>query len=253
MVRSTPPRGLHYQKIQRSASPLEPRVRESIRSEDGSEKLGEERYVLKDCWLYSDAKLQGEILDEIFQSLREIDEREKTHPAENAAPYFMDIKHDWRVEFSEGQDTGFSVPPDAVRTLFTKTRQPISRTKTLGTQRHTALTSGPHEPDHKIQAPTFQFYTRFHARTVFKEVCTSIHDIENYRTLLRALTDIVKGEVELILLRLYFVGLIEDFTSARVHAHGWATVTLVAEIAFGILPAKKANFRTLSMPGASVN
>ncbi|KAG6888556.1 hypothetical protein C0995_007428 [Termitomyces sp. Mi166 len=73
------------------------------------------------------------------------------------APYFMDIKHDWRVEFGEGQDTGFSAPPDAVRTLFTRTRQPISRTKTLGTQRHTAtLTSGTHEPDHKIQAPTFQ-------------------------------------------------------------------------------------------------
>ena len=95
------------------------RVREILGIVDGIETLSNNIYILKDCWLYSDAKLQSEILEEIYSCLSEIDNCQKTNHAQDAKPYFIDVTKDWPVKFGGTQDTSFMCPPDAIRGTFT--------------------------------------------------------------------------------------------------------------------------------------
>ena len=178
------------------------RVREILGIVDGTETLSDDVYVLKDCWLYSDAKLQSEILEEIYGRLRIIDERQKTNHAQDAKPYFMDFKKDWHVELGGTRDTSFPCPPDVVRGAFTFVPQFITRNIARGTQRNVVPIGSPYVSGSPASAPMLQFQTRFHVRTVFKELCVTIDEVENYHTFFCALRDIVTGVVQLILVRL---------------------------------------------------
>ncbi|KAG7093464.1 hypothetical protein E1B28_007140 [Marasmius oreades] len=53
-------------------------------------------YVLTDVWPYKDAKLEKEILDDVFEKLAKVDEENKkngtfTKHAEDAKPFFLTI------------------------------------------------------------------------------------------------------------------------------------------------------------------
>ncbi|KAG5340937.1 hypothetical protein C0989_012450 [Termitomyces sp. Mn162] len=164
------------------------RVREIIgTTKDDTEKLSDHLYVLKDCWLYSAAKLQSEILDDMFASLWKVDEAEGSNHAERAKPYFLKPLQDRRVEFQGVQDMSFTPPANAVRAHVLQT---ISWSTTRSS----------HPPT--IDVPMLKFWARFHARTVFKELCLSIDELTDYRTMFHVLLDIIQEDLALSYMRI---------------------------------------------------
>ncbi|KAG6903778.1 hypothetical protein DXG01_014964, partial [Tephrocybe rancida] len=79
---------------------------------DGKHSLSDDYFVLRDAWLYSDAKLESEIRNDIFERLSKIAAEEGKTLADAAKPYFMTFKKDWRVEFDGKRDISFELPLD---------------------------------------------------------------------------------------------------------------------------------------------
>ena len=73
-------------------------------------------YGLTDVWPYKDAKLEREILDDIFKKLAEVDEENlrrgtPTTHAEDAKPFFLTILEDWPVTNTQGENDITVLPP----------------------------------------------------------------------------------------------------------------------------------------------
>lgn len=159
-------------------------VKRMERLADGTCELSEENYVLKDVWLYSDAKLESEIRDDIFERLRQVDtdNNGETNHAEEAKDYFMNFEDDssWRVMLP-GQpdiiDISTDIPQDARQTAFIGYKPAPARS---GSQNTSTL---------DVSA----LKSRMHVRTVFTEVCQTVYEIRDIRTLLRCLIDIIQG------------------------------------------------------------
>ncbi|KAG5647122.1 hypothetical protein DXG03_001077 [Asterophora parasitica] len=80
-------------------------IRKIIPSTEGDEEeLSDERFVLKDVWLYSDAMLESSIKGKIFEGLKEVDEAQGTNHATKAEPYFMTFIHDEKVKVADEHD-----------------------------------------------------------------------------------------------------------------------------------------------------
>ncbi|KAH0582669.1 hypothetical protein H2248_010589 [Termitomyces sp. 'cryptogamus'] len=114
----------------------------------------------------------------MFASLWKVDEAEGSNHAERAKPYFLKPLQDRRVEFQGVQDMSFTPPANAVRAHVLQT---ISWSTTRSS----------HPPT--IDVPMLKFRPRFHARTVFKELCLAVDELTDYRTMFHVLLDIIKA------------------------------------------------------------
>ncbi|KAJ8080758.1 hypothetical protein PM082_017592 [Marasmius tenuissimus] len=85
-----------------------------VDGEDGT------RLVLKDVWLHEDAKLEKEILHDVFSKLAELDNDNKrkgapTTYAEDAKPFFLTILEDWVVKNGQDEEDTLHCPSDIPR------------------------------------------------------------------------------------------------------------------------------------------
>ncbi|KAG6912635.1 hypothetical protein DXG01_013204, partial [Tephrocybe rancida] len=162
---------------------------------DGKHSLSDDYFVLRDAWLYSDAKLESEIRNDIFERLSKIAAEEGKTLADAAKPYFMTFKKDWRVEFDGKRDISFELPLDYSDSSLTGLVPTFAARHASGSQRST-LSAKDVNKDARLPAGPEQklkHHSRMHVRTVYEEVCESMYEVQNFGDLLRALDDSVKA------------------------------------------------------------
>ncbi|KAF9020602.1 hypothetical protein BDZ89DRAFT_1072116 [Hymenopellis radicata] len=178
--------------------------------------------VLKDVWLYCNAKSEKDIQDEIFTALRELDKigvPEDQRPptsssgatmAEDAKQYFMTIEHDVPVQIDCQDDTTVAPPTDAVEFCYTPlpSKAAAKRTTVEGSRRTeyeafaaAAASTGGRKASAKPQPtarpaqnpPVYPHTQRTHRRIVFAEECQTLYVVDNYGDLALGLAQLVYG------------------------------------------------------------
>lgn len=158
------------------------KVREIV---DG--KLKDEEWVLKDCWIFHDAATEKAIQDGIFAELSE-DEREE------ARKYFLTYEEDDVIEHkdeleltpvADGEDQSFTNPIRAHRNT-----QASGSSSRQASRDAAASTSRPVPP-----APVKLNHTkRKNSREVKREVCLSVYELSDFKSLCLCLFGIVMGK-----------------------------------------------------------
>ncbi|KAG6905675.1 hypothetical protein DXG01_001313 [Tephrocybe rancida] len=158
------------------------------RPKDGELYLSSDCFVLKDAWLYSDAKLESEIQKDIFDKLG------KTL-ADAARPYFMTLLKDWRVEFGGNRDLSFELPLEYDDGSLTQPVPTLAAQHALCSQQSTSSTrdSNKHARPPPKSKEKLQHHRRQHVRTVCEEVCWSMYEVEDFAELLQTLNDNVQA------------------------------------------------------------
>ena len=141
--------------------------------DDGNAILSKETYALKDVWLYADARMEKDIQDDIFAKLGD--------KAGEARPYFLTIMHDSVTRTGCGEDdmTPICPPEQASLAAWTPPDQNLH------------CSSSAFEPC-KAAGPQLD-WARKHVRTVFKELCKSVYELPDFRSLVECLLGCVKG------------------------------------------------------------
>ncbi|KAJ6477384.1 hypothetical protein C8R47DRAFT_1289190 [Mycena vitilis] len=167
------------------------KVRMMIMGAEGwTKKLEDKECVLKDVWLYENTLLEHEIKEAIFDALKNKDDTEKTTHATDAEPYFMTYAHDWKVE-SEHLPSGDCTPslPEGW-----KPAQFSRQCQGLATPESSAQRT-PSVDTLDVSAPiagSLQHHARIHVRTVTKEVCQTLDEMTDYKTVLEYIIQIVQ-------------------------------------------------------------
>ncbi|KAG6915564.1 hypothetical protein DXG01_010969 [Tephrocybe rancida] len=160
-------------------------------------KLSDSCYVLKDAWQYSDRRLERDIQKDIFKELKDIDDEGNTNHTTEAKNYFMTIMHDWHVESNGISDTSFELPIGHQNTSLTGIEQELAKTLAAGSQRSSMSardsTHYSHFAPNFTPRPDVKHHTCSHVRTVYAEVCYSMYELSDYKTVFLALKDIVTG------------------------------------------------------------
>ncbi|KAG6915562.1 hypothetical protein DXG01_010967 [Tephrocybe rancida] len=160
-------------------------------------KLSNSCYVLKDAWQYSDRRLEQDIQKDIFKELKDIDDEGNTNHATEAKNYFMTIMHDWRVESNGISDTSFELPTGHQNTSFTCIERKLAKTLAADSQRSSMSardsTRHSHSTQNSTPHPDLKHHTHSHVRTVYAEVCYSMYELSDYKTVFLTLKDIVTG------------------------------------------------------------
>ncbi|KAF9010406.1 hypothetical protein BDZ89DRAFT_1078134 [Hymenopellis radicata] len=190
----------------------------AVRELDADDQPFGEVKVLKDVWLYCNAKSEKDIQDEIFTALRELDEigvPEDQRPptsssgatmAEDAKQYFMTIEHDVPVQIDGQDDTTVAPPTDAVEFCYTPLplKAGAKRATVEGSRRRTgneaASTAGrkasakpqPTVPSGK-EPPVYPHTQRTHRRIVFSEECQTLYAVDDYGHFALGLAQLVYG------------------------------------------------------------
>ncbi|KAG6915934.1 hypothetical protein DXG01_009228, partial [Tephrocybe rancida] len=166
-------------------------------AEDGKQFLCEDESVLRDAWLFFDAELEGTIQADIFSRLAKIAGTEGRTLAEEARPYFMTIMQDWPVEFGPEQkpDVSFELPLNFSHGSSAEPEPSPSQQQTPGSQRVQPSTRDANKDTEDGQVPKkeLEYHRQKHVRTVYKEVCESIYEVDDFAKLLRTLRDNVKA------------------------------------------------------------
>ncbi|KAF8912498.1 hypothetical protein CPB85DRAFT_1252599 [Mucidula mucida] len=167
--------------------------------------IGSNSVVLKDVWLFSDAKGEKAIHDEIFAALKTLDDRlaagtplialglddsPQVSLVEDAKPFFMDILQDVVVTFKRGdaQHADVAPAPESGYTPFSyfpgsKLRPavlgkvPSSLRAELGTNEVPPVV----EESEEIPAtPIGDHPERTHRRIIFAHHCTQLYEVSDY-------------------------------------------------------------------------
>ncbi|KAF8903843.1 hypothetical protein CPB85DRAFT_1438180 [Mucidula mucida] len=165
--------------------------------------------VLKDVWLYFDAKSEEDIQNEIFKALEDldkigvsVDQRPPTSPpgvpmAEDAKQYFMTIVKDIAVQVN-GQDDTTLAPPDGAVEQPRENGRGKGKAKGKG---KAAPATGVRKASAKPQAtaplakdsPVYPHTRRTHRRIVFAEECQTLYTMKNYGDFALGLAQLVYG------------------------------------------------------------
>ncbi|KAF9020593.1 hypothetical protein BDZ89DRAFT_1164142 [Hymenopellis radicata] len=163
----------------------------AVRELDADNQPFGEVKVLKDVWLYCNAKSEKDIQDEIFTALRELDEigvPEDQRPptsssgatmAQDAKQYFMTIEHDVPVQIDDQDDTTVVPPTDAVEFRYT----PLPSEEWQPTAR----------PAKIVIPPVYPHTRRTHRRIVFAEECQTLYAVDDYGDFTLGLAQLVYG------------------------------------------------------------
>ncbi|KAF8909078.1 hypothetical protein CPB85DRAFT_759526 [Mucidula mucida] len=192
----------------------------AVRELDANDQPFGETKVLKDVWLYIDAKSEQTIQKEIFAALEELDkigvspeERPPTSVAgatmaDDAKQYFMTIVEDIAVQVNDQDDTTLAPPRNAVEFRYTPLpTPPPAKFPTVAGGRHTkdnALgpvgtggkkASGKPKPvAPSAKNPVVYPHTqRTHRRIVFAEECQSLYTVDDYGDFTLGLAQLVYG------------------------------------------------------------
>lgn len=161
---------------------------------EGKPILGEDVYVLKDVWLYCDAQLESEIQNDIFSKL-------PPNERKDARQYFLEIMHDTVVKCGEKMEADDVTPICTVNNRRTTTwtdptRELVphssSRNQLRGDQRADAKPQPPKTSSH-VDRIAHNYSARKHVRTVFKERCKSVFELEDFKSLLQCLLGCIRG------------------------------------------------------------
>ncbi|KAJ6511347.1 hypothetical protein C8R47DRAFT_731241 [Mycena vitilis] len=154
-------------------------------------ELEDKEYVLKDVWLYDDARLERDIQEAIFAALEAKDKNATTTHATDAKQYFMTIIEDWKVTSDSREDRSAAAPDDCNPARFTNTAQAlqIPNPAALRTPSHEL---GRLSLSETIAKPTLKHQPRIHVRTVFDEMCQTLYEISDYKTVTKYIIDIVQ-------------------------------------------------------------
>ncbi|KAG6915233.1 hypothetical protein DXG01_012589 [Tephrocybe rancida] len=178
-------------------------VREICSRPDGELFLSSDCFVLRDAWLYSDAKLEREIRNDIFEKLGRTRTKEGKTLADDAEPYFMTFLQDWRVEFDGDRDISFPLPRDYKDSSLTQLVPTLAAQHASGSQRSTPSTKDSNKdarppPSRKEK---LVHHRRQHVRTVYEEVCWSMYEVKHFAELLQTLKHTVQETVALWYMR----------------------------------------------------
>ncbi|KAF9032716.1 hypothetical protein BDZ89DRAFT_1063357, partial [Hymenopellis radicata] len=151
--------------------------------------------VLKDVWLYFDAKPESDIYNEIFAALRQLDEdgnvpeSERPPPLqpgssleEDAKNYFLTIVSDSVVTINGRPDEAQEPPAGYSEFFYTEEEDKVAMRATVdGSKLKRADgTAYPHKK-------------RTHRRIVFEEVCHTLYEIFSYADFTKGLAQLVYG------------------------------------------------------------
>ncbi|KAF8870936.1 hypothetical protein CPB85DRAFT_1423462 [Mucidula mucida] len=174
--------------------------------------------VLKDVWLYFDAKSEEDISKRDFQSARGFGQnwRFGVPMAEDAKQYFMTIVKDIAVQVNDQDDTTLAPPDGAVEYCYTPLPQnaPAKEATVKGSRGKTAeakakakgkgkaaANTGVRKASAKPQAtaplakdsPVYPHTRRTHRRIVFAEECQTLYTMKNYGDFALGLAQLVYG------------------------------------------------------------
>ncbi|KAG7094704.1 hypothetical protein E1B28_005523 [Marasmius oreades] len=150
-------------------------------------------YVLTDVWPYKDAKLEREILDDIFEKLANVDEENTkngtpTTHAKDAKPFFLTILEDVPVTNTEGENDVTVFPPNYQRVQWTDGRQ-------LDASRRDSSLDGIRSSDLFVPDPyklrSRRFQGRKHVRRLVKEVCESVYELSDMLQFVKCMGDVL--------------------------------------------------------------
>ncbi|KAJ7625013.1 hypothetical protein DFH06DRAFT_1229583 [Mycena polygramma] len=157
-----------------------------------TERLEDKKYVLKDVWLYDDARLERDIQEAIFAALEAKDKNGTTTHATDAKQYFMTIIEDWKVTSDSREDRSAAAPDGWKPARFSNPGQ------ALATPDPAALRTPSHDElsrltiSEPLAEPTLKHQPRIHVRTVFDEICQTLYEISDYKTVTKYIIDIVQ-------------------------------------------------------------
>ncbi|KAG6822276.1 hypothetical protein H0H92_014544, partial [Tricholoma furcatifolium] len=149
-------------------------VRRVTGASDSTDTLSEACYVLKDAWIDDDAPLQKTIQQEIFanfvQAKENGDKDLQDVSEEDYRQHFMNIVSDWVVTFGDGtRDLRFKLP----------------NTDDDSDNSDNASISSSTENDYSPR--------RKHVRTIFAEVCQTIFEVRDVRSMILTLQGVTKA------------------------------------------------------------
>ncbi|KAG7098620.1 hypothetical protein E1B28_000542 [Marasmius oreades] len=149
-------------------------------------------YVLTDVWPYKDAKLEKEILRDIFKKLGEVDEENSrngtpTAHVEAAKPFFLTILEDGPVTNTEGENDVTVLPPTYQQVQWTDAQQLCIRFSSRD-----LISDGLPLPDpYKLHVRRFE--RRKHVRRLVKEVCESVYELADMLQFIKCMKDVLQG------------------------------------------------------------
>ncbi|KAG7094739.1 hypothetical protein E1B28_005556 [Marasmius oreades] len=156
-------------------------------------------YVLTDVWPYKDAKLEKEILVDIFEKLAKVDEENRkintpTRHAEDAKPFFLTILEDGPVTNTEGENDVTVFPPNYQRVQWTDARRLGATRPSPPSSRRDDLVWSADIPVHDLyKLDVRQLQGRKHVRRLVKEVCQSVYELADMLQFVKCMKDVLRG------------------------------------------------------------
>ncbi|KAG7098613.1 hypothetical protein E1B28_000536 [Marasmius oreades] len=149
-------------------------------------------YVLTDVRPYKDAKLEKEILDDMFDKLAKVDKENSrngtpTTHAEAAKPFFLTILEDGPVANTEGENDVTVLPPTYQQVQWTDAQQLCIRFSSRD-----LISDGLPLPDpYKLHVRRFE--RRKHVRRLVKEICESVYELTDMLQFIKCMKDVLRG------------------------------------------------------------
>lgn len=150
-------------------------VRKVISDDGETLVLSEETRILKDGWLFEDARLEKDIQDDIFER---ISKNMGEAAAEHARQYFLTILHDSVVTSGEGKD-------DITPVCKPKDQRPVGQVDIVSETTSQEAPSSRHIPR--------RHGARKHVRTVFKEHCKNVFELTDFGSFIKCLIGCTNG------------------------------------------------------------
>ncbi|KAF9032654.1 hypothetical protein BDZ89DRAFT_1063276 [Hymenopellis radicata] len=180
------------------------RVWEVVELGPGDVPIGGSK-VLKDVWLYFDAKPESDIYNEIFAALRQLDEAGSVPESERPPPlqpgssleedakhYFMTIVSDSIVMINGQPDEAQEPPAGYLEFFYTEEEEKVAKEATIeGSQRGDVDGCTPKLK--RADGAAYPHKKRTHRRIVFEEVCRTLYKVLSYADFAKGLAQLVYG------------------------------------------------------------
>ncbi len=174
----------------------------AVRELDAKDQPIGKTKVLKDVWLYIDARSEKDIYNEIFGALEKLDKSgvppDQRPPTrlpdativEDAKQYFITIKQDVPVWINGQVDTTAAIPDGAVEFCYT----PLPLQVAVEGGHGYTQDNVPAPPVAAAKkSPVYPHTQRKHRRIVFAEECQSLYTVDDYGDFTLGLAQLVYG------------------------------------------------------------
>lgn len=175
-------------------------MKKVLTNRNGIHRLADEINVLKDYYLYDDAKTESEIQADIFRRLCLLDQKNSaqgkpTKHGQDARPHFMTILADEPVLLGDGAIDKTPPRPDGFELFhYTQIEKFAAPASVSGACRTDGRDTDKDQPAGSIGSDSgLKLQPRVHQRIVFKELCDTLYTLRDFNLYVECLASIVKG------------------------------------------------------------